>query len=59
MRSAELLDKIYEVLGEDEQTKTDLINHFRVWMSEDEAKQCLEDFCADYDIDLDEDEERE
>ena len=53
MRSDELLDKIYEVLGEDEQTKTDLINHFRVWMSEDEAKQCLEDFCADYDIDLD------
>jgi hypothetical protein len=50
MRSDELLDKIYEVLGEDEQTKTDLINHMRVWMSEDEAKQCLADFCADYDI---------
>lgn len=58
MRSDELLDKIYEVLGEDEQTKTDLINHLRVWMSEDEAKQCLEDFCSNYDVDLDEESEK-
>jgi hypothetical protein len=59
MRSDELLEVIYEAMGENEQTKTDLINHFRVWLSEKEASECLTDFCKDYEIDLGEDEERE